>query len=318
MKFQLCLLACVLGLIQAAENDCIIKGRGKLSQFSNTKSKIMIPCKYTATTFDCDGYKVHIAPTQAFDTKARYYTDNVMVSIEHLSTGDYWRGRTTARQVERNMNDSSLYDAWTTRGTQYTSSGMKDNIQAYGVPKKYSAVVAVKGTSLEVAYYGYEEGHTLRMNANGVRVYCKNPAFDSRSAYPKSMCGNYSDKALPLQTKDLQLPKNHHTIIHDVLNSEFDITNPTCEVAQRVFQRCNHKSAAVKACNTLLTKQNTRTCLDKNYRNPMDIFIYCIRYVCDDHREACKLMRDALEGCPKSKNLPGSGTRCNHKYNIKN
>jgi len=291
----------------AGDISCRLSDRGKMSTFSNDKVYVQIPCKYQATTFVCQGYKVHVSPGMALDSKARYFTDTMWVSFTSLTTPDYWRGRISTGRVERFFNGSLEGGrAYKTRGEERGAGMVVEETQD---ETQFSVTLRVNGTrDLAVRFYAYDEKNKNRRKRNGYRITCGGEAtFDIQGQYPESICGNNTNKkAVRLQEKALDMSSRTDTIIHDVLAKGLEAqTNPQCEIAVHAFQECGAQaSMAVTQCAPLLTKTNIRKCLTKAYRHPMDAFIFCLRTVCNSDADACSLFQESMEGCPKNKNLP--------------
>jgi len=296
----------VFASTSAADISCRVSDRGKMSTFSNDKVYVQIPCKYQATTFTCQGYRVHVSPGMALDSKARYFTDTMWVSLASTTTDDYWMGRVSTGRVERFFNGSLEGGrAYKTRSEE-RGAGMV--VEEKHDETQLSVTLGVNGTDLAVTFYAYDEKNKNQRKRNGFRIKCGGEAtFDTQGQYPQSICGNNTNKkAVRLQEKTLDMSSRTDTIIYDVLAKGLDAqTNPQCEIAVHAFQECGaKKGVAITQCAPILTKTNIRKCLTKSYRHPMDAFIFCLRTVCNSNDDACSLFQEAIDGCPKNKNLP--------------
>ena len=84
--------------------------------------------------------------------------------------------------------------------------------------------------------------------------------------------------------------------------------NSQCETAVRVFRRCQmDRVQVIKECSPVLTRNQLINCLNKYNQDPMDVFVYCLKYKCLGQNDKCDVMKDALEGCANIPALPANG-----------
>ena len=90
----------------------------------------------------------------------------------------------------------------------------------------------------------------------------------------------------------------------------FNFRNPQCEIAVQVFKNCPiDRTDAINSCQKLLTYPSLMKCLGKYGADPMNIFVYCLKYKCNNDAESCDLLKEALDGCPSIPAYP-AGTVC--------
>ena len=85
--------------------------------------------------------------------------------------------------------------------------------------------------------------------------------------------------------------------------------NPQCEIAMQVFKDCPDQVQAVKDCGGIISNNKIMKCLRDYNVDPMDAFVYCLKYLCRDDSDSCALLKEDMENCPK---VPAvrSGTSC--------
>ena len=75
-----------------------------------------------------------------------------------------------------------------------------------------------------------------------------------------------------------------------------------------MFGNCKaDRGEVIKACSPLLSKNRVIKCLRSYKHDAMDVFVFCLKYLCLNDSDKCDLMKEALDGCPSIPGLPKNG-----------
>lgn len=78
----------------------------------------------------------------------------------------------------------------------------------------------------------------------------------------------------------------------------------------QVFKSCPvDRTDVINDCQKLVTSNQMMKCLDKYDVDPMNAFVYCLKYKCNNDADSCDLLKEALDGCSNIPALP-SGSTC--------
>lgn len=289
-----------------SKDECVVKGKGRVLTFGGRKLNMKLPCKYQATTMICGkDYKINVTPGQAFDHNARYFTDSLWVSVEKVGTPFFWAGRTSTKRVARYFNDTDAKTAFSTK--RENMAGAPFAIKMLHDKDENSVTLTVSDSAMKIKFNAYDRDYQRRKDNAGVVIYCPTPTYLAQSDFPKSICGNSTDQtALRNRRKELKFGSKTRAVIYDMLNAALvKQTDPVCETAVREFDTCQaDRNEVVKQCGNILTNNKLIKCLDKHNFHPMTVFVHCLKYKCNSDLDACDLLSEALDGCPKIAALP--------------
>lgn len=306
------LLVLSLTVLGVSGDACEIRSRGLLEKFNGDNGVIKVPCKFHASTFSCQGYTVRVAPGMATDQKFRFYTNTMWVSISKDSTDHYWHGRTSALRMKSHFKQDVVGKApFATKDENLT--GADFSIEQTPDEDTYSVTLSVSDADFQVIYYAYDHGNRTRRNLSGIKLMCPDVAFGRDNTYPNNICGSESD-SVPLETRKtaLGLDSIPQTLMYDILNNtKVEQGNCQCETAISVFHQCSEteRSQAIKSCGNIIADSSVGQCLSHYNFDPMDVFIYCLRYKCTGPSDSCYLLQEALDVCSMLDVFP-TGAAC--------
>ena len=65
-----------------------------------------------------------------------------------------------------------------------------------------------------------------------------------------------------------------------------------------MFKNCNaDRTEVINGCQKLITSNKMLKCMRRNNFDPMNTFIYCLKYKCHNDSESCDLLKEVVEEC---------------------
>lgn len=77
-----------------------------------------------------------------------------------------------------------------------------------------------------------------------------------------------------------------------------------------VFRSCSaDRTEVIKGCQKLISNNNMLGCMLRKNFDPMNTFIYCLKYKCTNDAVSCDLLKEVIEECSNIPAFP-AGTVC--------